>query len=141
LATHRWTVLYDSDCGFCKWLLAGLLRWDRDGRLEPIALQRPEADTLLADLRPAERMASWHLVSPYGERRSGGEAIPPLLGRLPGGRLPAVAFATFPGLTDRGYRWVAGHRTQLSKFVPAGAKRRASEHVRRREQHAGADPE
>ena len=141
MATDRWTVLYDSDCGFCKWLLSGLLAWDRNRRLEPVALQRPEADILLADLTPAERMASWHLISPYGERRSGGEAVPALLAQLPAGRVPAAAFATVPRLTDRSYRWVAGHRTELSKFVPASAKRRAAERVRRRERDTAADPD
>ena len=47
LEQHRWAVLYDADCGFCKWLLSALLRWDRAARLHPIALQRPEADELL----------------------------------------------------------------------------------------------
>ena len=129
----RWVVLYDADCGFCKWLLAGLLRWDRAVRLHPIALQRPEADDLLADLAPAERLASWHLISPTGARRSGGTAVPPLLSLLPGGRAPAAAFARFPSLTDRGYRWVAEHRSQLSRWVPMSLKRRASERVRQRE--------
>jgi hypothetical protein len=47
-ATHdpgqerRWALLYDADCGFCTWLLSALLRWDRAGRLHPIALQRSE---------------------------------------------------------------------------------------------------
>jgi predicted DCC family thiol-disulfide oxidoreductase YuxK len=130
---RNWKVLYDADCGFCKWLLAALLRWDRRARLQPIALQRPEADDLLQDLAPAERMASWHLISPTGERRSGGAAVAPLLSVLPGGHVPAAAFARFPGLTDRGYRWVAEHRTQLSKSVPAGAKRRAGRRVQQRE--------
>jgi predicted DCC family thiol-disulfide oxidoreductase YuxK len=133
LAEPRWTVLYDGDCGFCKWLLAGFLRWDRAGRLRPVALQRPEAAERLADLDPDERMASWHLISPAGERRSGGDAIAPLLRELPGGGAPAAAFARFPKLTDRAYRWVAEHRTPLSKWVPKGLKRRASERVRRRE--------
>jgi predicted DCC family thiol-disulfide oxidoreductase YuxK len=128
-----WVVLYDADCGFCKWLLAGLLRWDRGGRLRPIALQRPEADELLAALRPAERMASWHLVAPDGARRAGGAAVAPLLRLLPGGRVPAAVAERFPGLTDRGYRWVAEHRSRLSRWVPASAKRRASERVSRRE--------
>jgi hypothetical protein len=57
-AEDRWVVLYDADCGFCKWLLAGLLRWDRAVRLRPIAQQRPEADDVLANLAPAERMAA-----------------------------------------------------------------------------------
>ena len=123
----------------CKWLLSPLLRWDRAARLRPIALQRPEAGELLADLSPTERMASWHLVSPTGERRSAGAALPTLLRLLPGGRLPAAAFARFPGLTDRGYRTVADHRTQLSKLVPASAKRRASERVQELEREREAD--
>lgn len=130
---QRWLVLYDADCGLCQWLLAGLLRWDRAARLRPLALQRPEAGTLLADLAPAERMASWHLVSSAGLRRSGGDALPPLLELLPGGRLPAAMAARFPRLTERGYRWVAEHRTGLSRWVPARLKRRAGESVRRRE--------
>jgi predicted DCC family thiol-disulfide oxidoreductase YuxK len=128
----RWTVLYDADCGFCMWLLSALLRWDRAARLHPIALQRSEADDLLQELTSAERMASWHLISPTGERRSGGAAVPPLL-RVLAGRLPAAGFARFPRLTDRGYRWVAEHRSQLSKLVPASAKQRASQRVHQRE--------
>jgi predicted DCC family thiol-disulfide oxidoreductase YuxK len=130
---HRWVVLYDEDCGFCKWLLSGLLGWDRAERLRPIALQRPQADALLADLDHAQRMASWHLISPSGERHSGGAAIPPLLRLLPRGGVPAAALERLPGFTERGYRWVAEHRSQLSKLVPAGLKRRAAERVRRRE--------
>lgn len=134
MPTHGWVVLYDADCGFCKWLLAILLRWDRAARLHPVALQRPEAGELLAGLEPAARMRSWHLISPAGERRSGGDAVPLLLTLLPGGRLPAAAFARFPKLTDRGYRWVAEHRSQLSRLVPKRVKQRASVRVRRHEQ-------
>jgi predicted DCC family thiol-disulfide oxidoreductase YuxK len=130
---HRWAVLYDADCGFCKWLLAGLLRWDRAALLHPIPLQRSEADDLLRELTPAERMASWHLISPTGERRSGGEALAAILRLLPAGRLPAAGFARFPRLTDRAYRWIAEHRSQLSKRVPSSAKQRAAERVRKRE--------
>jgi predicted DCC family thiol-disulfide oxidoreductase YuxK len=134
LEQHRWAVFYDADCGFCKWLLSVLLRWDRAARLHPIALQRSEADDLLQELTPAERMASWHLISPSGERRSGGAAVPPLLRVLPAGRLPAACFARFPRLTDRGYRWVAEHRSELSKWVPSRAQQRASQRVHQREQ-------
>jgi len=134
LSERRWAVLYDADCGFCKWLLSGLLRWDRAARLHPIALQRSEADNLLRELTPAERMASWHLISPTGERRSGGAAVAPLLRLLPAGRLPAAGFARFSRLTDRAYRWVAEHRSQISKWVPSSAKQRAAERVHEREQ-------
>jgi predicted DCC family thiol-disulfide oxidoreductase YuxK len=131
---RRWAVLYDADCGFCIWLLSALLRWDRRARLRPIALQRREAEDLLRTLTRAERMASWHLISPSGARQSGGAALPPLLRVLRGGWLPAAAFACFPALTERGYRWVADNRSRLSSWVPSSAMERARQRVRRREQ-------
>lgn len=124
-ASQRWVVLYDSDCGFCMWLLAALLRWDRDGRLRPVPLEGPEAEERLADLDPVERMTSWHLIDPGGGRSSGGAAIAPLLELLPGGGLPAAIFGRFPGATARGYRWVAENRSGLSRWVPNGSKDRA----------------
>lgn len=126
-------VLYDGDCGLCKWLLGWLLRFDRAGRLRPRALQRPEAEVLLADLDPAERMASMHVVSPDGTRTSAGAALPPLLRLLSGGRLPAAILERFPHFTSAGYRWVATNRIGISRFVPRRAKERAAERVRKRE--------
>jgi predicted DCC family thiol-disulfide oxidoreductase YuxK len=128
-----WLVLYDGDCGLCKWLLAGLLRFDPARRLRPVALQRPEAEALLADLDPDERMASMHVVSPDGTRASAGEALPSLLRLLSGGRLPAAILTRFPRLTSAGYRWIATHRIGISRFVPRRAKQRAAERVRDRE--------
>jgi predicted DCC family thiol-disulfide oxidoreductase YuxK len=114
---RAWLILYDADCGFCRCSLSLLLRWDRAGRLRPVALQHPDADELLSDMLPAERMDSWHLISPDGGRWSGGGAVVPLLRLLPGGAAPAAVFARFPRLTDRGYRWVADHRSQLSRLL------------------------
>src|SRR5436305_12960001 len=106
-AADRAIVLYDADCRVCVWLLAGLLRRDRDGRLRSLALQHPDADDLLADLTPAERLASWHLISTDGTRHSGGAALSPLLAMLPRGRVPSAVLKRVPRLTDRGYRWTA----------------------------------
>jgi predicted DCC family thiol-disulfide oxidoreductase YuxK len=131
---RRWALLYDTDCGFCTWVLSALLWWDRRERLRPIALQRSEADDLLRELTAAARLASWHLISPSGERHSGSAAVAPLLRVLPGGRLPAAALARFPRFTDRGYRWVAEHRSQLSRRLPSRAKAHARLRVQRREQ-------
>ena len=121
----RWPILYDAECGFCRRSLSVLLRWDRAGRLRPVALQHPEAARLLTDLTPDERMESWHLISPGGRRWSAGRAVVPLLRLLPAGRVPAAVFARFPRLTDRGYRWVADHRSRL----PANRRRRASRDI------------
>jgi len=126
---RRWTLLYDSDCGFCKWGVSGVLAWDRAGRLAPRAIQSEEAGALLGELSPDERLASWHLIAPGGVRFSGGEALAPLLRQLPVGRIPAAAASASPRLTNSIYGWVARHRSLLSKAVPAGAKRRAGRRV------------
>lgn len=127
-----WTVLYDAECGFCTWILVCLLRWDRARRLRPMALQCSQAGRLLYDVPPSGRMASWHLISPTGARHSGGAGIIQVLRLLPGGRIPARPLARFPSFTESAYRWVAEHRSQLSRLIPATAKRSASRRLRER---------
>ena len=72
----RWFVLYDADCGLCKWLLAGLLRWDRRERLRPLPLDDPEAARLLE--RPRAGRAHGFLAPRRAQRR------PALSGRRAG---------------------------------------------------------
>ena len=119
----RHAVLYDRDCGFCRWALGWILRWDRRHALRPVALQDPEADDLLAGV--PERMASWHLVDPSGGVRSAGVAMAPLFRLLPGGGPLAALAARYPHAAERGYRWVADHRSWFGRPITAGAKRRA----------------
>jgi len=78
-----WPVLYDEDCGFCKWSLNKVLAWDRRRRLRPVAIQSDEGQRLLAAVPEAERLDSAHLVSPSvrgalgrSGRRAAGEAAP-----------------------------------------------------------------
>jgi predicted DCC family thiol-disulfide oxidoreductase YuxK len=122
----RATVIYDADCGFCKFSLALLLAWDRRGTaraLRPLPLGTAEADRLLADLTPEQRNSSWHLVDESGRRNSAGAALAPALALLSGGRLPAALVARMPHLTERGYRRVVDHRGFLGRFVPARPRR------------------
>jgi predicted DCC family thiol-disulfide oxidoreductase YuxK len=128
-----WIVLYDPDCGFCRWSLGRLLAFDRAGRLRPVALGTDEADRLLADLTPEQREDSWHLVSPDGSRWSAGAAAPPLLRLLPRGQLPADLLERAPRLTERAYRWIADHRSIFSRVIPDGAKRQADVRIGRAE--------
>ena len=90
------TVIYDPDCGFCRWSLALLLRADRGRRLRPVALGTEQADELLADLQPAQRAASWHLIGPDGRRHSGGAALPKVLELLPFGMDRPACSPGFP---------------------------------------------
>jgi predicted DCC family thiol-disulfide oxidoreductase YuxK len=117
----EWAILYDEDCGFCKWSLNKILAWDRQRRLRPVAIQGDEGQTLLAVVPEAERLDSWHLVSPSGDVRSAGAAAEPLARLLPGGRPLARLFATFPRLTERAYRFVADHRDRFARIVGVDA--------------------
>jgi predicted DCC family thiol-disulfide oxidoreductase YuxK len=132
-APSRWAVLYDDDCGVCRALLGAVLTADRHQRLRPVALQSPEAQGLLADLTPEQRMASWHLISPAGVRHSAGAALPTLASLLPGGRLPAAGLSRTPSLNRRGYEWVAGHRSLLGRVTPAAARRRGDRLIAERD--------
>jgi predicted DCC family thiol-disulfide oxidoreductase YuxK len=135
-------LLYDADCGFCRWAVDKLLAWDRAGRLRPAALQSPQADRLLPGLDEETKMASWHLVID-GKVYSGGAAAAPLLRLLPGGRPVAPVVAAFPGMTDRAYRLVARNRDRFGRLAGARCEvdptRRRTSTTADAENHAGAE--
>jgi predicted DCC family thiol-disulfide oxidoreductase YuxK len=114
-------IVYDPDCGFCRVCVAVVLSWDRQGRLRPVALGTEEADTMLAGMPEAAQMASWHLVR--DTVFSGGAAFSPLFRLLPGGGPLGRIAQRFPGAADRGYRWVAGHRSLFGRLLPDAVKR------------------
>jgi predicted DCC family thiol-disulfide oxidoreductase YuxK len=114
-------ILYDDDCGFCKWALDKILAWDRGRMLRPVAIQSEKGATLLASVPESERLESWHLVQPSGEVISAGAGAPALAELLPGGRPLAALFRRFPKSTDRAYRFVAEHRAGFAKLVRADA--------------------
>ena len=111
-------LLYDADCGFCRWSVDRVMAWDRKGRLRVVPLQDPEADRLLPGVDPDAKMSSWHLVA-NGRVFSAGAVVPPLLRLLPGGRPPAALAAAFPGITERTYRWVSRHRDRFGRLAGA----------------------
>ncbi len=127
--SYSWTILYDSECGFCRWSLARVLRADRSRLLRPLPIDDPRAAPLLWGLSTEQRRDSWHLVAPDGERFSAGAAAPPLLRLLPGGRGPAALLAAAPGITERAYQLVARHRGAIGRCLPAGSKSRADERI------------
>jgi predicted DCC family thiol-disulfide oxidoreductase YuxK len=128
----RSSILYDDDCGFCRASTALALLWDRGRRLRPVAIQSAEGRRLLPGMPEAERLASWHLVDGRGEVHSAGAAFPPLLRLLPAGKPLAALSERLPGASERGYRFVAGHRSPLGRALPAALERRADDLIARR---------
>jgi predicted DCC family thiol-disulfide oxidoreductase YuxK len=117
------SILYDPDCGFCRVCVAVVLRWDRRRTLRPVSSTSTEGIERLRGMPEDERMASWHLVLPDGTVHSAGAAFSPLFRLLPGGGPLARLTDRFPEAAERGYRFVADHRTAFSKPLPAAARR------------------
>jgi predicted DCC family thiol-disulfide oxidoreductase YuxK len=117
--SERAAVLYDEDCGFCKWCVNRILSWDRHRRLRPVAIQSEEGSRLLAGMEEPRRLESWHLALPSGEIVSAGAAFAPLAEMLPGGAPLARLADRFPGQVERGYRFVAEHRDRFGSIVGA----------------------
>ena len=105
------TVLYDEDCGFCRWTADKLRGWDRHAgyvRLDPGSARAGAVGG-----RPARGASGSAHVVTAGHVRSGGAAVAPVLRELPGGRPLAVVAEAMPRVTDRAYRWTARRRTWL----------------------------
>ena len=64
----RAVLLYDRDCGLCRAATGLVLAWDRRRALRPVAIQDPEAESLLSGTAPERRLDSWHLVPDSHDR-------------------------------------------------------------------------
>jgi predicted DCC family thiol-disulfide oxidoreductase YuxK len=111
------TVLYDEDCGFCRWSADKLRRWDKRGRLTFAPIQSARGADLLHAVPVAERLDSMHAVTTDGRVWSGGQAFRVILAELAGGSALAPIAATFPGATEWIYRLVARHRQRLGRLL------------------------
>ncbi|HEX2195634.1 MAG TPA: DUF393 domain-containing protein [Actinomycetota bacterium] len=113
-------VLYDADCGFCTWVVDKIAGRVEAGALEIVPLQAPRADELLAGrVDEQAKWESWHLVEADGTLYSGGEALPPVLRHVRGGRSAGRAAARFPRVASALYRIVARNRDKLGRVVRA----------------------
>lgn len=115
----RALVLYDDDCGFCRWLLAKIVRWDREHFLEPVNLRSSRASQLLSPMDELKRMSSWHLVEPDGTVGSGASAIAPLLAYLPARKFRFLSnlARSMPRTTQSLYKVVARNRNRFGRWL------------------------
>jgi predicted DCC family thiol-disulfide oxidoreductase YuxK len=120
---ERLTVLYDDDCGFCRWSVGQLRPLDRHRRFEFVPLQHatdhPDRPELAELARTRDLSAVIHVVRPDGAARGGGGAMLEILDALPGGWL-LRPWALLPGVervVDFGYRLVADRRNQIGELL------------------------
>jgi predicted DCC family thiol-disulfide oxidoreductase YuxK len=121
--TDRLLVLFDRDCGICAESAERLRRWDRDGRLEVLALQAAAADErpLVRGVAAAHPLHDeLHVLDPStGVVRSGGRAVLEIASRLPGGRVPALLGRLPPAawIIGLAYALVARNRRVISRAL------------------------
>jgi predicted DCC family thiol-disulfide oxidoreductase YuxK len=120
-------VLYDADCGFCRWAMAWAVRRDHRRVLVAVPIQSPLGGELLADLVASDRLRAAQVVHHDGSRRSGGAAAADVLSALPATRLLGRWAGRGPRTTDLLYRLVAAHRSSFGRLVGKAARRRADE--------------
>lgn len=120
-------VLYDADCGFCRWAMAWAMRRDRRQVLAPVPIQSPLGFELLVDVDPANRLRFAHVVREDGERHSGGAAAADVLGALPLTRVLGQLAHKMPRITASLYGVVAVRRKSFGRLVGRGARRRADD--------------
>jgi predicted DCC family thiol-disulfide oxidoreductase YuxK len=110
-------ILYDADCGLCRWSADRLKRWDSRGALAFASIQSANGQELLHAIPEEARLDSMHAVTNDGRVWSGGEALRVLLEALPAGTVPATIAGAFPEATEHVYRFVARHRERLGAWL------------------------
>lgn len=115
----RLLVLYDDDCGFCRWSVDRLLAWDRAGRVRVGTIQG--ADQVLAAVPAEARLREMHAVEPDGRIWSGGRALTRIAAELPGGALLSWLGRRAPATTERLYRAIVARRDRLGALLGATA--------------------
>lgn len=110
-------VLFDRECGFCRWSVAVLLSLDGGRKLEPVAIQSAVGQSLLAGVPEADRLESAHAVAQDGVVLSGGDAAPLIARSLRFGRPVAWLASSSPSATRAAYRAVASNRASVGRLV------------------------
>lgn len=117
-------LLFDRDCGFCRWTVAWLLTHQTRCTFVPVPIRSPLGDALLRKLSLTDRMRSAHIVRD-GRLLSGGAALADVVTVLARGRVLERLVAKSPGLCEAAYRLVATNRRPAGRLVPLRARTRA----------------
>jgi predicted DCC family thiol-disulfide oxidoreductase YuxK len=86
-ARPRFLLAFDAGCGPCRTFKELISFFDRRYRMDYLSLEDADETGVIGRLPARRRYSSAHLVSPGGSVFSGADAIPTILGLLPGGWL------------------------------------------------------
>jgi predicted DCC family thiol-disulfide oxidoreductase YuxK len=120
-------VLYDADCGFCRWAMAWVLRRDARHVLVAMPIQSARGGELLAAIAPEERLRAVHAIAAGGGVRSGGAAVAEVLSALERTRALGRLARALPRTTALFYDFVAARRSSFGRLIGSAARRRADE--------------
>ena len=118
-------VFYDEDCGYCRWSVAQLLRFDRDRRLRLHAIQSPLGERVLADVPEDLRLESAHLIDGVGKLFSGGDAAAPIAAALPRLAPTAPLLRRLSTPVNATYSLIAANREHVGRLVGSSSRGRA----------------
>jgi len=113
-------LLFDGDCGFCRFWVA---RWRTTTRGQVDFAPAQEAASHFAQVTAEACKRSTHLVTPEGEVYGGAEAVFRMLAYVPGHGWTLAFYRHAPGarpLSEAAYRFVASHRVFFSKLTQLG---------------------
>lgn len=125
MSDHALTLLYDANCGFCRWSVAWILRHVPAGSVVPATIQSPHGDGLLeaAGVPAEDRLRSAHAHragDPPQALRSGGDIVDlvaPLLQGTDGRVMGLLSRAVPVPLRRLAYGQVAANRIAIGRLV------------------------
>jgi len=120
-------VLYDAECGFCRWAMAWAITQDRGGALIAVPIQSPLGSELLVDVLASDRLRSAHVLDEDGRLYSGGAAAAEVLSVLAPTRALGRLAHRLPRSTALVYRVCAAQRQSFGRLVGREARERADE--------------
>jgi predicted DCC family thiol-disulfide oxidoreductase YuxK len=118
-------VLYDADCGFCRWAMAWAVGRDDRHVLVTVPIQSPLGCELLVEVPPSERLRAAHAIAADGSLYSGGAAAAQVLSVLAPTRALGHLATSLPRFTALLYGVTAARRATFGRLLPSQARQRA----------------
>ena len=109
-------LLYDADCGFCRWAIDRLLAWDRPNGCAWFPFRTPRR---IGCYPASTRTRGWARGISSWTARCTRVAPSSAPAAVTARRTARRGRGRFPGVTERTYRWVSRHRDRFGRMAGA----------------------